>query len=180
MALATLTNYMTPTGREEPWRFTPLNRLAGLHDAQVGLRDRISLEPLDIPTGVSVTIEDAEAFPPLSETADQIVIRVREGASKLLLLTIESNAEISEPIFLKRNVLDLSPEVSRVQINAGANSHAIIVIENSGEGVFAEELWRRLWAGSTGVCWLVDDPRHGFAVDRPARGDADQMRVEPV
>ena len=148
MALATLTNYMTPTGREEPWRFTPLNRLAGLHDPQVSLRDRISLEPVDIPVGVSVTIEDAEAFPPLSETVDQIVIRVREGVSKVLLLTIEANAEINEPIFLKREVLDLSPEVSRVQIKAGANSHAIIVIENSGEGVFAEEIEFNLASGA--------------------------------
>ena len=26
------TNYLTPTGREEAWRFTPLKRLRGLHD----------------------------------------------------------------------------------------------------------------------------------------------------
>ena len=31
MSLLT-TNYLTPTGREEAWRFTPLKRLAGLHD----------------------------------------------------------------------------------------------------------------------------------------------------
>ena len=148
MSLATLTNYMTPTGREEPWRFTPMNRLAGLHDPQVILRDRVSLEPLDIPTGVSITIEDSSAFPPLSTTEDQIVIRVREGASKLLLLTIEANAEIIEPIFLKREVLDLSPEVSRVQVNAGANSHATIVIENSGEGVIGEEIEFNLASGA--------------------------------
>ncbi len=148
MSLDTLTNYMTPTGREEPWRFTPMNRLAGLHDPAVELRDRVSLEPLDIPSGVSLTIEASDIFPPLSDTEDQIIIRVRESASKLLLLTIDANAEINEPVFLKREVLDLSPEVSRVRIDAGVNSHATIVIENSGDGVIAEEVEINLASGS--------------------------------
>ena len=148
MSLASTTNYMTPTGREEPWRFTPLNRLAGLHDAAVEVRDRVSLEPLDIPTGVSLTIEDSSAFPPLSATEDQVVLRVRENASKVLLISIAANAEIKEPIFLKREVMDLHPEVSRVQVNAGVNSHATLVIENAGDGVIAEEIEFNLLAGS--------------------------------
>lgn len=148
MALATLSNYMTPTGREEPWRFTPMNRLAGLPDPAVVLRDRVSLEPLDIPAGATLTIEDSEVFAPLSPTEDQIVLRVRESATKLLLLTIAANAEIGEPIFLKREVLDLSPEVSRVRIDAGTNSHATVVIENSGDGVIAEEIEINLAPGS--------------------------------
>lgn len=148
MALATLSNYMTPTGREEPWRFTPMNRLAGLHDPAVVVRDRVSLEPLDIPDGATLTIEDSEAFAPLSSSEDQIVLRVRESATKLLLLTIAANAEIVEPIFLKREVLDLSPEVSRVRIDAGINSHATVVIENSGDGVIAEEIEINLAPGS--------------------------------
>jgi Fe-S cluster assembly protein SufD len=64
MALATTTNYLTPTGREEPWRFTPLNRLAGLHNEAVELRDRVSLSGSTVPDGVSISIEDASNFPP--------------------------------------------------------------------------------------------------------------------
>lgn len=29
---AIASNYLTPGPRDEDWRFTPLNRLAGLHD----------------------------------------------------------------------------------------------------------------------------------------------------
>ena len=148
MSLATTTNYLTPTGREEPWRFTPLNRLAGLHDAAVELHDRISLEPADIADGVTITIEDAKDFPPLSTTEDQVVLRIREGASKVLLITIAPSAEIALPISLVRTHLEMTPEISRVQVNVGANSHATLVISNTGEGVIAEEIEFNLDTGS--------------------------------
>ena len=148
MSLATTTNYLTPTGREEPWRFTPLNRLAGLHDPSVELHDRISLEPADIPAGVTITIEDAQGFPPLSLSEDQIVQRVREGASKVLLVTIADNAEVQVPIFLVRTLVDMVPEVSRVQVNAGVNSHATLVVSNAGDAVIAEEIEFNLAQGS--------------------------------
>ncbi len=148
MSLAATSNYLTPTGREEPWRFTPLNRLAGLHDPAFTLHDRISLEPADIPAGVSITIEDAAAFAPLSKSEDQVVQRVREGVSKVLLVEIKDNAEIAEPIVLSRKILDMVPEISRVQVNAGLHSHATVVISNSGEGVFAEDIEFNLAPGS--------------------------------
>ena len=148
MSLATTTNYLAPTGREEPWRFTPLNRIGGLHDPSVELHDRISLEPSDIPAGVTVTVEDALAYPPLSANEDQIVARIREGVSKVLLITIATNAEVALPIFLVRSILDMNPEISRVQVNAGVNSHATLVISNSGDGIFAEEIELNLAAGS--------------------------------
>ena len=148
MTLATTTNYLAPTGREEPWRFTPLNRLAGLHDASVELHDRISLEPADIPSGVTITVEDALLYPPLSTTEDQIILRVREGVSKILLITIAPNVEISTPIVLSRTQIAMIPEISRVQVNAGVNSHATLVISNSGDCVIAEDIEFNLASGS--------------------------------
>ena len=148
MSLATTTNYLTPTGREEPWRFTPLNRLAGLHDASVELHDRISLEPGDIPDGVRISVEDSEFFAPLGVSEDQIVLRVREGVSKVLLVSIAPNAEVKTPIILNRKMLDMTPEISRVQVNAGLHSHATVVIANAGEGVIAEDIEFNLSPGS--------------------------------
>ncbi len=149
MSLATTTNYLTPTGREEPWRFTPLNRLVGLHDGSVELRDRISLTsstPLD---GFSISPEIALDFPPLSNTQDEVILRVREGVESILRIRIPDNSEVSAPIFLRRNTLDMTPEISRVQIVAGVNSRATVVIENSGDGVIAEEIECDLAIGAT-------------------------------
>ena len=149
MSLATTTNYLTLTGREEPWRFTPLNRLAGLHDPSTELHDRISLEPGDIPEGVRISVEDSDSFPPLGVSEDQVVLRVRKAASKVLLVSIAPNAEVKAPIILNRKMLDMTPEISRLQVSAGLHSHATIVIANSGDGVIAEDIEFNLSPGST-------------------------------
>ena len=53
------TNYLTPTGREEAWRFTPLKRLRGLHDGSSVQSDRSTLIAKEaLPTGVTFTRED--------------------------------------------------------------------------------------------------------------------------
>jgi Fe-S cluster assembly protein SufD len=50
------TNYLTPTGREEAWRFTPLKRLRGLHDGTSVQSDRSTLIAKDaLPKGVTFT-----------------------------------------------------------------------------------------------------------------------------
>jgi Fe-S cluster assembly protein SufD len=139
MALAT-TNYLTPTGREEAWRFTPLSRLSGLHDASVELSDRISLSARDLPTGARLEIKSSSEVPPVSTTDDLVIERVREVAQQVLVLTIDKNSEISEPIFLHRKSEGQGAEVSRVQIQAGSHSQATIVVENVGRAVLAEEI----------------------------------------
>jgi len=139
MALAT-TNYLTPTGREEAWRFTPLSRLSGLHDASVELSDRISLSAHDLPTGARLEIKSSSEVPPVSTTDDLVIERVREVAQQVLLLTIDKNSEIEEPIFLHRKSEGQGAEVSRVQIQAGSHSQATIVVENVGRAVLAEEI----------------------------------------
>ena len=41
----------TPNGREEAWRFTPLKRLAGMHDGSAKAIELDSLQPVaDLPS----------------------------------------------------------------------------------------------------------------------------------
>jgi len=148
MSLASLTNYMVPTGREEPWRFTPLNRIGGLHDLGVPLHDRISLEPTDIPAGVTISVQESATLPEFAATEDQVVLRVRDAVSKTLVIEIAAHQEIATPIFLKREVLESAPEASRVLIKANERSMATIVIENTGSGTIAEDVQIVLETGS--------------------------------
>jgi len=147
MALAT-TNYLTPTGREEAWRFTPLNRLGGLHDNSVSLNDRISLTYQSLPSGVEISEENASDLPSIATTDDQVNLRVRETVTQVLRVKIANNAELTEPIFLNRKVIGMAPEASRVLIHAGINSHATIVVENTGDAIIAEEIEIKLEAGA--------------------------------
>jgi Fe-S cluster assembly protein SufD len=142
----------TPTAREELWRFTPLNKLRGLHDVEVSLASRVSLQERSqstLPQGAAITIVDASTLAPISKTDDLVSLRVRGSAEKALVLNIEANAEIAQPIFLTRTFESLNPEVSRTRIIIGSNARATVVVENSGSITLAEELEMELGTGST-------------------------------
>ena len=69
------TNYLTPTGREEAWRFTPLKRLGGLHDGTAVIADRHSLTlGSGNVAGVSFALVSASNAAPISKSDDVIVL----------------------------------------------------------------------------------------------------------
>lgn len=97
------TNYLTPTGREEAWRFTPLKRLAGLHDKTIPVTDRISISLVgNARPGFKVETVSASELEPISKSDDVVVQRIRSEVSQVTHLKIEKEAIVAEPIFLQR------------------------------------------------------------------------------
>ena len=172
------TNYLTPTGREEAWRFTPLKRLGGLHDGTAVIADRKSLSLKGATAdGVSFERISRELAVPLTESDDAVVGRIRESASDVAVLTIKANTEVAAPIFLNRSsgATD-SAELSRVQIRIENHAKATVIIENSGDTRLAEDLEISVapganltlvslqeWDGKT-----IHAARHHAIVDRDA------------
>jgi Fe-S cluster assembly protein SufD len=141
------TNYLTPTGREEAWRFTPLKRLRGLHDGTSVQSDRSTLIVKDaLPTGVTFARENLE---PLAASDDVIIERIRSFSPSVAHLSIAANTELSEPIFLGRaaGALDTA-EFSRVRISLGTHAVATVIVENTTDTILAEDLEIALAPGS--------------------------------
>jgi Fe-S cluster assembly protein SufD len=136
------TNYLTPTGREEAWRFTPLKRLGGLHDGSAVVSDRKSLELKGVTQpGVAFERISKELVSPVSETDDVVVLRVRELADEVSVLTVKANTEVPEPIYLHRTIGGLeSAEFSRTVIRIENHARATVIIENMGDAHLAEDL----------------------------------------
>ena len=146
MSLLT-TNYLTPTGREEAWRFTPLKRLRGLHDGTSVQSDRSTLIAKDgLPAGVTFTRED---LAPLATSNDVIIERIRSFSPSVAHLSIAANTELSEPIFLGRTAGALdTAEFSRVRISLGTHAVATVIVENTTDTILAEDLEIALAPGS--------------------------------
>lgn len=137
----------TPTGREEAWRFTPLKRLAGLHDgsATPEARESLTLNGIAAP-GVSFT---RGAITAASASEDAIVNRVRNYTAEGAILAIEKNAVVESPIFLNRCCGGVeTAELSRVQIRLGEHAKATVILENTGDTHLAEDLEIVLAPGS--------------------------------
>jgi Fe-S cluster assembly protein SufD len=142
------TNYLTPTGREEAWRFTPLKRLRGLHDGSAAPGQRHSLVTKNaLPTGVTFV---RESLNPLASTDDVIIERVRESATDVAHLSIAPNTQVNEAIFLSRSLGALdTAEFSRVRISLGSHAKATVIVENIGDTVLAEDLEISVAAGAS-------------------------------
>ena len=136
------TNYLTPTGREEAWRFTPLKRLGGLHDGTFKLAARNTLALTGAaPSGVTFERIGRELVTAESNSDDVIVGRIHEAANEVSVLKIAANSELAEPILLHRLAGGVSDaELSRVQIRIGANAKATVIIENSGDHLIGEDI----------------------------------------
>jgi Fe-S cluster assembly protein SufD len=142
------TNYLTPTGREEAWRFTPLKRLRGLHDGSATPAQRHSLvTKTALPTGVTFV---RESLNHLASTDDVIIERVRESATDVAHLSIAPNTQVNEAIFLSRSLGALdTAEFSRVRISLGSHAKATVIVENIGDTVLAEDLEISVAAGAS-------------------------------
>ena len=129
----------TPNGREEAWRFTPLKRLAGMHDGSAKAIELDSLQPVtDLPQGVTFTKVEAEA---LSRTDDIIINRIRAFTGNVRQLRVAKEQEIDQPIILSRALVQAATvEFARVQIILEPHSRAIFVLENTGEINLGEDL----------------------------------------
>ena len=142
------TNILTPTGREEAWRFTPLKRLAGLHDASTSVPARISIGlEGQARQGFTISTVAASPLPARSTTDDVVVERVRATVSEVIHVEIAQEAIVDAPIVLKRSTSG-SGEFSRTVITAGSHSKSTIVIENSGAATLGEEIEIKVEAGA--------------------------------
>ena len=135
-----LAPHATPNGREEAWRFTPLKRLAGLHDLATDIPGSITFGLKD-PVVVGVTFQNISNTdtPPAFTSQDLITNRVRSAVTEVSKLSIAQDQEIAQPIFLNRK-LSGNPELTRLVIEAGINSKATVIIENSGSAQVGEEI----------------------------------------
>jgi Fe-S cluster assembly protein SufD len=150
MSSTLMTNYLVPTGREEAWRFTPLNRLGGLHDGSSTLILENSLYmKSDAVAGVSAQTVDRSLITESVSSEDVIVQRIHAEAADVFALSISANTTLDQPIYLSRLVSSLpGAELSRVQIKVGENAHAVVIMENIGKAILGEDIQIFLGNGS--------------------------------
>lgn len=147
MNLSASTNFLTPSGKEEPWRFTPMTRLGGLHDESTKVISSVSLEFNQKISGVTFQKIAAKELPASYVSTDEITARIRNSVSEIAVLKVEKNVELAQPLILKRKTSG-APELSRTVISLEQNARASVIIENSGAAVLGEEIEINLAPGS--------------------------------
>ena len=131
-------DFAVPNGREENWRFTPLNRLRGLHDGTAEAT-RGALK-VDVSAPEGVTVEAVDRTDPRVGAAGKPVDRVAAQAfssfGKAGVVSIPRDARLTEPV---RITIQGQGGVAygHQVIEVGAFAEAVVVIEHTGDAVLA-------------------------------------------
>ncbi len=129
-------DFGVPTGREEEWRFSPLRKLRPLFQPFAS-EDTFRFET-ELPAGVTVKRvgRDHELFGAALTPADRVSALVAANVARVVLVTIEANAELTEPITL-RSIGSPGLNYGHFVIDARAYSSATVVMDHLGEATVA-------------------------------------------
>jgi len=131
------------TGREEQWRFTPLRRLAGLHDGTFTPGGQITRE-LQAPVGITgeiVTADDPRVGGVLTPF-DRISAQAWESSSEAYVLSVPAGVQLTEPVRLTisgaggRDAAAFGHTV----IDIGREAEASVVLDHRGTVSYADNV----------------------------------------
>ncbi|MFF9894042.1 Fe-S cluster assembly protein SufD [Streptomyces longispororuber] len=131
-------DFPVPHGREEEWRFTPLERLRGLHDGTaVATGEGVKVE-VEAPEGVTVETvgRDDARLGRAGTPVDRVAAQAYSAFEKASVVTVPKETVLSEPIRIAVRG-DGGTAFGHQVIELGAFAEAVVVIDHSGDAVLA-------------------------------------------
>ncbi|MEV6008987.1 Fe-S cluster assembly protein SufD [Streptomyces sp. NPDC051976] len=130
-------DFPVPHGREEEWRFTPLERLRGLHDGTAEATGGLRVE-VTAPEGVTVeTVDRTDArVGRAGKPADRVVAQAFSSFEKASVVSVPKNAVLTEPVRIAVHG-EGGTVFGHQIIEAGAFSESVVVIDHTGDATLA-------------------------------------------
>ncbi|SDI39495.1 Iron-regulated ABC transporter permease protein SufD [Actinokineospora alba] len=141
--------FEVPTGREEIWRFTPMKRLAGLHEGA----QATGAATVEIDAPGEFTVETvARGDKRLGEAgtpADRVAAQAFSSFAEATILTAAKEQRASAPTTVKvTGPGEGKLAYGHLQIRAELYAEAVVVIDHRGSGVYADNVEFVLAEGS--------------------------------
>ncbi|MGP9021487.1 Fe-S cluster assembly protein SufD [Streptomyces sp. BR1] len=131
-------DFPVPHGREEEWRFTPLERLRGLHDGTAtATGDGVRVE-VTAPEGVVVETvgRDDARLGKAGTPVDRIAAQAYSSFEKASVVTVPKESVLTEPIRIAVHGEGGTVFAHQV-VELGAFAEAVVVIDHTGDAVLA-------------------------------------------
>ncbi|GAA2507016.1 Fe-S cluster assembly protein SufD [Streptomyces longisporus] len=130
-------DFPVPHGREEEWRFTPLERLRGLHDGTAVVTGEVKVA-VEAPEGVTVeTVDRGDARIGKAGTpVDRIAAQAYSAFEKAGVVTVPKETVLTEPIRIAVHG-EGGVRYGHQVVELGAFAEAVVVIDHTGDAVLA-------------------------------------------
>ncbi|MEU0205430.1 Fe-S cluster assembly protein SufD [Streptomyces canus] len=131
-------DFPVPHGREEEWRFTPLERLRGLHDGTaVATGDGVKVD-IAAPEGVVIETvgRDDARLGKAGTPVDRIAAQAYSAFEKAGVVTVPKETVLTEPIRITVHG-EGGVRYGHQVVELGAFAEAVVVIDHTGDAVLA-------------------------------------------
>lgn len=131
-------DFPVPHGREEEWRFTPLERLRGLHDGTAEASGGAVSVEVSAPEGVTVETvgRDDARIGRAGKPVDRVAAQAFSSFEKASVVSVPRDAVLAEPIRVAvRGTGGVS--YGHTVFELGDFAEAVIVIDHTGDAVRA-------------------------------------------
>ncbi|MFZ3571269.1 Fe-S cluster assembly protein SufD [Streptomyces sp. BH097] len=131
-------DFPVPHGREEEWRFTPLERLRGLHDGTAtATGDGVKVD-VEAPEGVSVELvgRDDARVGKAGKPVDRVAAQAYSAFEKASVVSVPKETVLTEPIRIAVRG-EGGVAYGHQVIELGAFAEAVVVIDHTGDAVLA-------------------------------------------
>ena len=126
-------DFPVPGGREEDWRFTPVDRLSGLFAEEDSAERAVTVES-EAPEGVellSLPMDD-ERVGTAYRPADRAAVTAWAGTERALYVGVAKEAELDAPVFVRLTGTGAGRGNGHTVIEAGRHSRATVVLQHFG------------------------------------------------
>jgi len=139
-------DFAVPAGREEEWRFTPLNRLRGLHkDAPLGTAGvtveveaapEVEVDRVDLSERGRLTAGGAPFL-----AADRVSARAYAAVTEAAVITVPKEAVASAPTYVRvTGTSTETPAAGHLVIDVQPYGRATVVIDQRGSATYADNV----------------------------------------
>ncbi|MGZ4640154.1 MAG: Fe-S cluster assembly protein SufD [Actinomycetes bacterium] len=136
-------DFAVPTGREEDWRFTPLDRLRGLHEGTDAGHGKVLVEVDPAP---EVTVEtvgrDDQRLGRAGVPADRVAARAYSAFEQATVITVPAEAVASRPtvVRLRGEGDPQGAAFGHLLIDVKQFAQAVVVLDHAGSATYADNV----------------------------------------
>ncbi|RII18496.1 FeS cluster assembly protein SufD [Streptomyces sp. YIM 130001] len=130
-------DFPVPHGREEEWRFTPLERLKGLHDGTAKGDGTLKVD-IAAPDGVTVDAvgRDDERVGKAGTPVDRVAAQAYSAFEKATVVSVPKEQVLTEPVRVTLHG-EGGTTYGHTVFDVGAFAEAVIIIDHTGDAVRA-------------------------------------------
>lgn len=130
-------DFPVPHGREEEWRFTPLERLRGLHDGTAVADGGVKVE-VSAPEGVTVETvgRDDARVGTSGKPVDRVAAQAYSSFEKASVVSVPKETVLAEPVRITVHG-EGGVAYGHQVIEVGAFAEAVVIIDHTGDATLA-------------------------------------------